>query len=287
MEGRCGSTGEFEKNWRQRNETVYNHWIRGPVQNQVQLAFRSHWEVFGGLMGDSRGHGKKALEVGCGRGSMSSYFADAGWDVTLLDYSQSVLEVARKVFVENRHRAGFLTGDVNRLPLQAETFDVIYSIGLLEHFENIRQPIAEQLRVLKPGGWFLGYIVPERPDNLQQYFNWINVLLNKIYRLFRGGRMQTAEKEKVFRSDLYSGHYLKAIEGLPVENVQVFGMYSMPMISHSPEFPFSLLPVPLERMLVRLFQGALWARARMIGHHGWICSEEMGQAFLLAFQKSE
>lgn len=282
-----GSTAEFDRNWRQRSEAVYNHWTRIRPKNQVQLAFRSHWEVFTELIGPLAEKRGKALEVGCGRGSLSSYFADDGWNVTLLDYSSAVLETAQRIFEQNGHTAKFTSGDANSLPFPENSFDVTYSIGLFEHFEDVRLPISESLRVLKPGGWFLGYIVPERPDNLQYYFNWMNWILKSLSRVATGSKSQREHKTEVYRSDNYSEHYIKAIKGLEYRNLTVFGMYSMPMISHSPEFPFSLLPAPLEWVLTNFFELVLGVRSLLTGRHGWICSEKMGQAFLLAFQKPE
>ena len=280
-----GSTDDFDRNWRLRQETAYNHWTAGKPDNQVQLAFHSHWEVFRELIGPLAMRRGQAIEVGCGRGSLSSYFAADGWDVTLLDYSQAVIETAKQVFATNGHKAEFVIGDANDLPFPDQSFDVTYSIGLLEHFEDVRQPIAESLRVLRPGGWFLGYIVPERPDNLQRYFNWVNDALAFIAKLSQSKRNTKPPKSPIYRSDLDSRRYLDAIAGLEYENLTVFGMYSLPMISHSPEFPFSLLPKPVEWLLTRIFSKVLWFRKLITGRHGWICSEPMGQAFLLAFQK--
>mgnify|MGYP000314728053 CR=1 FL=1 len=282
---KTGSKKEFDENWKTRKETSYGHWTRGMPKNQVQLAFRSHWEVFNELIGKAAHKKGKALEVGCGRGSLSSYFVDNGWDVTLLDYSDSVLEAAKSIFKQNGHKAEFVQGDANSLQFENDSFDITYSIGLLEHFEDVKTPISEQLRILKPGGWFLGYIVPERPDNLQKYFNWVNKSLKFCASIFSKKDEDKQEKEEIFRSDNYSQHYLSAMEGLEYEELHVFGMYSMPMVSHSPEFPFSLLPKPLEWVLARIFQGVMFVRKLITGKHGWICSEQMGQAFLIAFRK--
>ena len=282
-----GSTSEFDQNWRQRAESVYSHWLRGRPRNQVQLAFRSHWQVFREMIGPLANRPGQALEVGCGRGSLSSYFADEGWDVTLLDYSNSVLNTARCIFANNGHAANFVTGDANRLPFPDNSFDITYSVGLLEHFEQVRPPIAEQLRVLRPTGWFFGYIVPERPDNLQRYFNWINRILKICSMLIPHGKKPAQPKSEIFRSDCNSDHYIREMVGMDYEQLTIFGMYSMPMISHSPEFPFSLLPAPLEWMLTRVFEIVIGLRRLITGRHGWICSEPMGQAFLVAFRKPE
>jgi len=276
-----GSTAQFDKNWKLRSEAAYNHWTDNKPINQIQLAFRSHWEVFNELMGTSAEKKGSCLEVGCGRGSLSNYFAQAGWKVTLLDYSNNVLFTAKNIFQTNSQKADFVAGDTNHLGFKDGSFDVLTSIGLLEHFENVGIPIKEQIRVLKNNGWFFGYIVPERPDNIQKYFKWINSCL----KFFFVSNAKKVSKEPVYRSDFGSSHYIRAIEGLPYKNLQVFGMYPMPMISHSPEFPFSLMPKPFEFILVQIFKIVLALRKIITGKHGWICSENMGQAFLVAFQK--
>jgi ubiquinone/menaquinone biosynthesis C-methylase UbiE len=282
-----GDTDNFDQSWRTRSEATYGHWTAGRPANQIQLAFRSHWEVFSELIGDLAMRKGDVLEVGCGRGSLSSYFSDAGWNCTLLDYSPSVLETAKGNFARCGHIAKFVPGDANHLSFEDDSFDVTFSIGLLEHFEDVRPIISEQLRVLRPGGWFLGYIVPERPDNLQRYFNWINRILKLFVRLTPGKSKSKAPKPEIYRSDFDSSHYINSMEGLEYSDLTVFGMYSMPMISHSPDFPFSLLPRPLEWCLTRIFEGVLAIRRMITGRHGWICSEPMGQAFLLAFRKPE
>jgi len=281
-----GDTGNFDKSWRTRKEALYNHWTAGQPANQIQLAFRSHWEVFQELMGPLATTKGRVLEVGCGRGSLSSYFAHNGWDCTLLDFSPSVLDTAQAVFKRNGHSASFVPGDANQLPFADNSFDVTCSIGLLEHFEDVRKVMSEQLRVLKPGGWFLGYVVPERPDNVQRYFRWVNKILKLVAKLGGSGGKAVVAKPDIYRSDFDSTHYANELKGLPFDNLTVFGMYPMPMISHSPEFPFSLLPAPVEWVLTRIFEGALAVRRLVTGRHGWICSEKMGQAFLVAFQKA-
>jgi len=279
---RKGSVEEFRDNWRGRRESTYNHWTPGPPRNQIQLAFSYHWEVFSELLGE-RPPGR-LLEVGCGRGSLSSHFAAHGWSPTLLDTSAEVLAIAADIFARNGHAARFIVGDANGLPFPAGQFDAVASIGLLEHFEDASQTIDEQWRVLAPGGWLLCYIVPERPDNLQRYFNWINATLKAVARL-AGHAGGASAKRAIFRSDAGSEIYLPPLRKHEPARLVVTGMYSMPMISHSPEFPFSLLPAPLERVLVVLFRAAVWLRGKLTGRHGWLCEERNGQAFLVAAQK--
>lgn len=278
-----GSEEEFDQNWKNRKETNYNHWTKETPKNQIQLAFRSHWNYFKELMDGS--DYKTCLEVGSGRGSISSYFADNGFDCTLLDTSESILKTAKEIFKRNGHQAEFVCGNALNLPFEDDSFDVVISIGLLEHFEDIETPIYEQYRVLKPGGLFLGYIVPERPENVQRHFNWVNKILKGVNSIFSSEKKKSVEKVDLFRSDFGSERYLPCINKLKIKDLTVTGLYPLPMISHSPEFPFSLMPTYMEKGLTIFYKGVLAIRKKLYGKNPWTCDEKFGQAFLIAFKK--
>lgn len=226
------------------------------------------------------------LEVGCGRGSISSYFADNGFSCTLLDSSADVLQTAMKIFTGNGHHANFVHADALDMPFETSSFDVVVSIGLLEHFENIDVLLAEQYRVLRPGGLFLGYVVPDNPRSIQRYFHGINAVLAFVANLFQ--RKQASKvfpKVPVFRSTYDSARYLSELTALSLHDLRTMGVYPLPMISHSAEFPFSLLPTGLERALVCIFKLTLWIRQIALKRNPWICKETLGQAFLITFKK--
>lgn len=272
-----GDGANFDLNWRSQQEAHYLHWTRGEPANQIQLAFRQHWLTFRELMGSGFGSGR-VLEVGCGRGSLSAYFADAGYDCTLLDLSPTVIGLAREAFAAHGLVARFDVGDCRKLPYEDGSFELCFSIGLLEHFEDVGQVIAEQVRVLAPGGLFIGYVVPELPENLQKDYAWICDLLKAVAPLAG----PTAAKVPVFRSDTLSPAYLAAMRQCGLLNLGASGTYPLPMISHSIDFPFSLLPSPAEAVLVRHFSSLLLRRrAERNGGNPWLCEEGYGQAFLV------
>ncbi len=278
-----GDVSAFDKNWRERPETQYLHWTRGEPANQIQLAFRRHWLTFNRLLDGKVGQ-KRCLEVGCGRGSLSAYFADDGWNCTLLDLSPTAIERAQSAFAQEGLSAQFDVGDCLALPYEDNHYDLVFSIGLLEHFEAIDQVISEQARILTPGGLFIGYVVPHIPDNLQRDFEWVNDLLRALLP------SETADaqsgKAEVYRSDALSPPYLKAMTNSGLVDCQHIGAYSLPMISHSPEFPFSLLPEAGEQVLVNTFNQWLLEREQKTGGDPWLCEEGQGQAFLVWGRKA-
>jgi SAM-dependent methyltransferase len=50
------------------------------------------------------------------------------------------------------HRPGFVVSDVRALPFHSEAFDLVYSMGTIEHFADSDVAVREIFRVLKPGG---------------------------------------------------------------------------------------------------------------------------------------
>ncbi len=271
-----GHGQNFDRNWRALPEAHYLHWTRGEPSNQIQLAFRQHWLTFQQLMGPSF-PGRQVLEVGCGRGSLSAYFADAGWDCTLLDISPAAIEVAKQAFGAHGLKARFDVNDCLALPYPEGSFDLVFSIGLLEHFQDVERVVAEQVRALVPGGLFIGYIVPHLPENVQKDYAWICDLLKAIHPV-----TQAAEKTPVFRSDTPSPAYLAAMDRSGLVRLGASGAYPLPMISHSTEFPFTLLPPIAEGVLVRHFSEILdRRRAELGGRNPWLCDEGFGQAFLV------
>lgn len=274
--------GAFESNWRKCRETSYVHWTREEPVNQIQLAFRNHWELFSEIMGRNNGVGLRCLEVGCGRGSLSCYFSDHRYDCTLLDSAPAAIAQARELFKKNGLKATFDIGDALAMPYEDDSFDVIFSIGLFEHFKTIQAPLKEQWRVLKQGGYLLLYIVPNKPVLVQDQNEWVNELLRAHPGMAVSGG---SAKAPLYRNDLRSEPYVELLEEWGARKVNASGVYPLPMVSHSPEFPFTLMPETCERVLVKAFREMLAERRRKTGKNPWLCDEEQGQAFLVWAKK--
>lgn len=274
-----GDALAFDRNWQRREEAAYLHWTRyQQPNNQVQLAFRRHWQTFSRLIQGREGQ-RRCLEVGCGRGSLSAYFADAGWDCSLLDLSPTAIARAQQAFAGAGLQARFDIGDCLSLPYANHSFDLVFSIGLLEHFQAIETVLAEQARVLAPGGTLMAYVVPEFTHNLQKDFHWVNELLQAL--LPEASAEAKSDKAEVYRSDALSPPYLAVLRDLGLQDCQASGIYSLPMISHSVDFPFSLLPGAAEKVLVNNFQRWLDEREAAGQADAWLCEEGWGQAFLV------
>jgi len=102
--------------------------------------------------------GKRVLEVGAGTGRDAAALAELGAEVWTLDYSEESLRLMRDNLGGS---VRIVCGDALALPLAGGTFDGVYHQGLLEHFRDPGALLAENYRVLRPGGWLL-VDVPQR-----------------------------------------------------------------------------------------------------------------------------
>jgi ubiquinone/menaquinone biosynthesis C-methylase UbiE len=90
----------------------------------------------------------RALDAACGTGRHSRHLADRGHDVTGVDASPEMLEVAR----DRVPNARFLEGDLHALPIDDGEFDVVVCALALGHIELLTPPVAELARAVRSGG---------------------------------------------------------------------------------------------------------------------------------------
>jgi ubiquinone/menaquinone biosynthesis C-methylase UbiE len=88
------------------------------------------------------------LEVGCGTGFWLDVIRELAPSVYGLDYSLEMLRKARAK--DPGIRLVRATADV--LPFRDQSFDLIFSVNAIHHFEEVDAFIAEARRLLRPGG---------------------------------------------------------------------------------------------------------------------------------------
>lgn len=97
--------------------------------------------------------GMTFLEIGCAPGKMLSWVAGVlGAHVSGLDLSDPGIRVARKLFAELGLSADLRRENVFETSFAEESFDVVYSAGVIEHFEDPSDLVRIHTRLVKPGG---------------------------------------------------------------------------------------------------------------------------------------
>ncbi|HEY8203737.1 MAG TPA: class I SAM-dependent methyltransferase [Pyrinomonadaceae bacterium] len=104
------------------------------------------------VMGFKEFSGKRLLEVGCGMGTDLLQFARGGARVTGVDLTPRSIEISRHHLKLSDERADFAVTDAEKLPFADESFDVVYSNGVLHHTPDTGGAVREIHRVLRPDG---------------------------------------------------------------------------------------------------------------------------------------
>ncbi len=95
---------------------------------------------------------KKILEIGCGIGIDGIEFANNGADYTGIDLSAKSIDTCKKNFELYNQVGNIINMDAENLLFENDSFDIIYSWGVLHHTPDMQKAIDEIHRVLKPEG---------------------------------------------------------------------------------------------------------------------------------------
>ncbi len=124
--------------------------------------------------------GKRTLEVASGRGIDSLRMAQKGAAAVVVDFSKSALEITRGL----QEQSGVMIQEVQAnaviLPFPDDSFDLVFSQGLMEHPGEREMFLQEQVRVTRPQG----YVLIDMPNKyaLQTPVRDIQVLMRRWHQ---------------------------------------------------------------------------------------------------------
>lgn len=118
--------------------------------------------------------GKNVLEVGAGIGTDLAQFAKNKAVVTDLDLSSGHLALAQENFKLRGLEGRFIQHDAEDMPFDDNTFDLVYSNGVIHHIPDTSKVVDEMFRVMKPGGQAIIMVYAE---NSKHY--WKNIVFDE------------------------------------------------------------------------------------------------------------
>lgn len=130
--------------------------------------------------------GRKILELGCGCGEASVYFAKKGASVTATDISSGMVRLTEKVAKLHKVKIQTAVSGAEDIPFADNSFDIVYAANVLHHVD-IARALPEIKRVLKPSGIFV---------------QWDPVEYNPAINIYRkkAGSVRTVDEHPIDRS---------------------------------------------------------------------------------------
>jgi SAM-dependent methyltransferase len=157
-------------------------WDTGIVPPEVVDYIASH-----PAMDSRRDHPRRAIDLGCGRGTSSLALAKAGWSVTGVDFAARAIRGAKRKAKNAGLTVDFRTADVTHLPhaLFAASYDLVLDVGCFHTLSAAcKSDYLDQLRrLLAPGGDWLLYsflkpagspapgMSPDEQEEIEDQFN--------------------------------------------------------------------------------------------------------------------
>ncbi len=199
------STGDAYK------EEVQDQWNNNPVGSHYAKTTKLHtleWYLeveayrYGEyspwafeLMEFGKHAGHKVLEIGGGLGTDLSMFARHGAIVTDIDLSAGHLAHAKENFALRGLTGEFVHHDAETLPFPDNTFDVVYSNGVIHHTPNTQRVIDEIRRILKPGGKAIVMVYAEHSLHYWYRLVWEQGIKHDMLRTYSVGEIMSRRVE--------------------------------------------------------------------------------------------
>lgn len=144
---------EIESYWTTRAEgySEVNHKELNGMQKGAWL------EVLKGQFPEKAKDEIKILDIGTGPGFFPVILAEAGYKVTAVDYTQEMLDTAKRNAGNLCERISFYKMDAQNLEFEDGVFDVVISRNLTWNLKDPKRAYEEWCRVLKLGGKLLNF----------------------------------------------------------------------------------------------------------------------------------
>jgi len=159
-----GELNVFKKNFLQTQRRFEFQWLKWGDQNVIfghtkEEDTRRILQMLPRGMTPKNLEGKLILDAGCGHGRYSEIFGEMGAEVIAFDLGNGV-EVARKrtKHLDNVH---VVQGNIMELPFTKNTFDFIWSFGVIHHTPDTRMAFKKLAGAVKQDGYMSIWVYPK------------------------------------------------------------------------------------------------------------------------------
>jgi SAM-dependent methyltransferase len=166
-----------------------------------QYRYEKEWHI-PEAAGFDKAKNLRVLEIGCGLGTDGAQFAKAGAVYTGIDLTQAAVDLTRRRFELFNLPGTFRVADAERLDFPDNSFDIVYSHGVLHHTPDTPGAIREVHRVLRPGGRALVMLYHRNSYNYRVNISILRRAGVQLLRLKHGVRivrLVTGEPEDSLR----------------------------------------------------------------------------------------
>ncbi|TQE98975.1 MAG: class I SAM-dependent methyltransferase [Spiribacter salinus] len=167
------------------HDEFYEYYARESLTPAAQRRFRAQRDTLLRLLAPPADTPLNVLDLGCGPGTSTMLWADAGHRPLGVDINEKLLRLAAQRGDEHGKGAQFLIASAHELPLPDGHFDVCVAPELLEHVPDWEGCVREIARVLKPGGIaFLSttnVLCPKQDEFRLPLFSWYPAALKRHY----------------------------------------------------------------------------------------------------------
>ncbi len=130
-------------------------WFAEIDRRFFRAAFTTHHPAgaaFGRYLSPSSPADADVLEIGCGMGTHTQLLAEAGARLTAIDITPRAIEMTKRRCALHGLTVDVQQADAESLPFAADSFDLVWTWGVLHHSSSFDHCLAEAGRVLRPGG---------------------------------------------------------------------------------------------------------------------------------------